>query len=277
MTKLETVLLYAGLIWYAAAAVSAFLATRTADRRRLNLARVEAFLGASFHLSLLAVLGARTGHFPIASAFQAFLFLSTAVVAVSLALDWLRDLPILVVAALPLAFVTALLAILLAQTPGEAVAASPNPPGIWTSLHIFVALGSYGAFALAFVTGILYLVEQRQLKHHAATSALGLMPSLETVSHINVGSIAAGVGLLLVGLLVGYFRARDLYHRQFNRVDPKIILTTLTLVAYLAILVLSARPAFKGRRTAMASVATFFLLMANFWASIFWSDIHRFR
>ena len=61
------------------------------------------------------------------------------------------------------------------------------------------------------------------------------------------------------------------------RNDPKIYLTTITLAAYLAILILSGRPAFKGRRAALASVAGFFLVMTTFWASVFWSDFHRFH
>jgi len=115
------------------------------------------------------------------------------------------------------------------------------------------------------------------------------MPSLMVLSIVSTAqaqdSARASIGgspgwlawVLLGGLLVGYFQARAVYNRDFNRVDPKIVLTTLTFLAYLAVLLLSGRPAFKGRRTALASVAVFFLLMANFWASVFWSDMHRFR
>jgi ABC-type transport system involved in cytochrome c biogenesis permease subunit len=277
MNGFEEILLYSGTGLYAIGTVLAAMALRDGNARSLAGARGTAVLGALDHAAALVSLGARTGHFPIASAFEAFLFLATATLVGALVLDGLRRLPILTVATLPLAFVTSLLAVALSLAgPSE----GPRPPGassVWTALHVVVALGSYGAFAIAFLSGILFLIEQHQLKHHAASSILGLMPALETVSRLNVRSLAAGVVLLLGGLLVGYFQARSVYQREFNRVDPKIILTTLTFLAYLAILLLSGRPAFKGRRTALASVAAFFLLMTNFWASVFWSDLHRFR
>jgi ABC-type uncharacterized transport system permease subunit len=103
------------------------------------------------------------------------------------------------------------------------------------------------------------------------------MPSLETVARLNVRSIAAGVALLAGGIVVGYFYARQFYQRQFDRLDPKIILSCATLAAYLVLLALSRRPSFRGRRTALGSVLGFFLVLANFWASIFWSDLHRYR
>ena len=97
------------------------------------------------------------------------------------------------------------------------------------------------------------LIAQRQLKDHASASVLGLIPPLETVARINRRAIATGVLLLAGGLLVGYLQARHVYGIQkWWRNDPKIYLTTITLGAYLAILALSNRPTFKGRRTAMA-------------------------
>ena len=79
------------------------------------------------------------------------------------------------------------------------------------------------------------------------------------------------------GILVGYAQARHVYNRQFDRLDPKIILSTLTFALYAVVLALARRPGFRGRRTALASVAGFFLVMVTFWASIFWSGFHQFR
>ena len=244
------------------------------------MARLLALLGALAHGTLLALLGGRTGRFPIRGAEEAFLFMAAAAAVLALALDWLKGHRILVVATLPLSFATALLAGALELTaPPPAPGAASGPSGAWTGLHVFVALASYGAFALAFVTGILYLIAQRQLKHHAAPAVFGLMPPLETVGRINVRAMAAGAALLAAGLLVGYLQARSLYVGQPPgwRTDPKIILTTATLAAYLVMVFLSRRPGFKGRRVALASIAGFFLAMTTFWASIFWSGFHNFR
>lgn len=270
--------LVVSLAAYAAGSVAALRALRAGNPRGLCGARLFALAGVvsyAVHLGWAATAG---DSLPVADAAEAFAFLSAASVAGALVLDWARKLSILTVATLPLGAVTSGLAVALwlSSPPGRPEVPGGSP-GAWTVLHVLVALASYGAFALAFVTGVLYLVEHRQLKRHGAGSILGFMPSLETVSRLNVRAMAVGVLLLLAGLLVGYFQARELYRREFDRLDPKILLTTLTFLTYLGVLILSARPAFKGRRTALGSILGFGLLMVNFWASVFWSDLHRFR
>ncbi len=277
MSTFEIVFLYGSLVMYVLGSLAAGAAARTGDRRRLNQARLAAAMGAGYQAVVLVSMGARTGHFPIDGAFEAFLFLSAAVTFLALALDGLRRLSVLVVGTLPLSLATTLLALAIRLTQQ---AETPPPEGVsspWTALHIIVALGAYGAFALAFVTGILYLVAQRQLKDRSLPSMLGLMPSLETVARLNIRSVASGAALLAGGIVVGYFYARSLYNRDFDRVDPKIILSCVTLAAYLAILLLNRRPTFRGRRAAIASVLCFLLVMVNFWASLFWSGLHRYR
>jgi len=277
MRPLETVLLWAGLLFYAYGTAFAFAAVKNGDPRALARGRLGALIGAFDHAIVLFSFGARTGHFPVTNAFEAFLFLSTVVSLVALILDWYRKLAVLVVGTLPLAVVTTILALCLAPD-ASAAKGPPSEDKVWTALHIVVALGSYGAFAIAFVAGILYLVEQRQLKQHGSGSILGLLPSLESVARINVRALAAGAVLLAGGIVVGYLSARkQLGTGPEWRVDPKIILSTVTFAVYLVVLLLSARPAFKGRRTAVASILSFFLVMVNFWASLFWSGIHRYR
>jgi ABC-type uncharacterized transport system permease subunit len=274
VSKLEWIFLAAGVLMYALGSLAGFSAARVPQPRRLAQARLSGLLGALYHLFVLVSLGARTGHFPVAGAEEAFLALSTATVLGALALDGLRGLTVLLVGTLPLAFFTTLLSTLLLAAPGGG-GAPPPPPSAWTALHIFTALGSYGAFAIAFVAGVLYVVAQRQLKEHA--SVFGLMPALQSIERVNLRAIAVGAVLLAGGILVGYAQARELYNKQFDRLDPKIILSTLTFAVYVTVLVLARRPRFRGRRAALASVAGFVLVMVTFWASIFWSDFHRFR
>lgn len=275
MSSVFIVLLLLGGLAYALGSARASAAVRRGDPGPLNQARTGAAAGAALMLAALVVHGADLGEFPIRGAMTAFAFLSLLVSLVALALDGLRKLPIFLVAILPLATVTCALALALALAPpSEEV---PAAASVWTSLHISVAIASYGAFSLSFVSGILYLVAQHQLKERQLSLFLGFMPPLETVRKLNVRSMAAGVLLLMAGILVGYLQARRVYELDFDRLDPKIILSSLTFLAYVAVLVLSVRPAFKGRRTAMASIAGFLLVMINFWASVFWSGFHQFR
>jgi ABC-type uncharacterized transport system permease subunit len=273
MRKMEWIFLAAGILMYALGTAAGFAAARSGDRRRLAQARLTGLMGALYHLFVLLSLGARTGRFPVTGAPEAFLALSTATTFVALGLDGLRKLSVLLVGTLPLAFVTTLLSAALLAAPGSED--STPHTSAWTALHIFTAIGAYGAFAIAFVSGVLYIVAQRQLKDHL--SILGLMPPLQSIERINLRAIAVGAILLAGGILVGYAQARQVYNRQFDRLDPKIILSTLTFALYAVVLALARRPGFRGRRTALASVAGFFLVMVTFWASIFWSGFHQFR
>jgi len=270
--------LYGGLVLYAVATVLGFWSVRSGSRNSLQSARILAALGAIDHIVYLIQLGIRDGHFPVTGAVEAYIFLSTAIIVVALLLDALRKWPVILIATLPLAVVTTLLAVALAAVPEQGMPPDKAKSSLWVSLHVFTALGAYGAFAIAFISSILYLIAQRQLKDHTSASFLGIMPPLETVARIIRRSIAAGVLLLAGGLIVGYLQARHVYGiEKWWRNDPKIYLTTITLAAYVGILTLSGRPTFKGRRTALASVFGFFLVMATFWASVFWSDFHRFH
>jgi ABC-type uncharacterized transport system permease subunit len=270
--------LYGGLALYAVATAFAVWSVRTGDRKGLQAARLGALFGAIDHIVYLVKIGIQTRHFPVTGAVEAYVFLSTAIIVVALVLDALRKWHVILIATLPLAVVTTLLALALTGIPEQGSPPAQTKSSLWITLHVFTSLGAYGAFAIAFVSSILYLVAQRQLKDHTSASFLGIMPPLETVVRITRGSIAAGVVLLAGGLIVGYLQARSVYGiEKWWRNDPKIYLTTITLAAYIAILVLSGRPTFKGRRAALASVAGFFLVMATFWASVFWSDFHRFH
>lgn len=278
MTKFQVLFLVAGVVMYLLGTIAGAVAVRKGEPRHLAQARLAALLGVLYHAVFLASLGLHRGHVPVTSAFEAFVFLSMAATAAALALDWQRGLGVLLVGILPLAFVTSAVALALeAVPPARPPAVHPASEGGWTALHVFTSLGSYGAFAVSFVCGILYLVAQRQLKQHALSAGLGMMPSLEAVARLNIRAIAMGAALLAGGILVGYAQARILYNRQFDRLDPKIILSTLTFGVYVAVLALHRKPAFRGRRTALASIAGFLLVMITFWASVFWSDFHRFR
>jgi ABC-type transport system involved in cytochrome c biogenesis permease subunit len=269
-------MVYAGFLFYLYGTIFAFAAVRKGDARALARGRLGALIGAFDHALALFSFGARTGHFPVTNTFEAFLFLATVVSLLALILDWYRKLAVLVVGALPLAVATTALAITLSFAPEESGGRSVSSG--WTIVHIFIALASYGAFAIAFVSGLLYLIEQRQLKEHASPSILGLLPSLEAVARVNLRAIAIGAALLAAGIVVGYLNARKEYGlgREW-RVDPKIILSTITFAAYAVVLALSAKPAFRGKRTAVASVLSFLLVMVNFCTSLFGSGIHRFR
>jgi HemX protein len=268
--------LWSGWVCLVVATWNAFRSIRRGDRKELLSARICSGIAILSLTAELVAKGIRTAHFPIDGAAEGFLFLAVAITGTALLLDGLMGWSILLVATLPLSCVTVGLAWALTYAPSGPV--PENLSSLWLGLHIFTALGAYAAFAMAFISGILYLVSQRQLKVHTTGSIHGWMPPLETVRRLTRRAIVVGVLLQAGGLVVGYLQARKVMGLGADwRQDPKIWLTTVTLAVYVAILVLGERPSLKGRRTALASVAAFALVMLTFWASVFWSGFHRFH
>ncbi len=270
---IDTILVHVAIAAFAAAATLGFESVR---RRRADLMlSARGVTGAAVLVTIAVLLrrGVELGAFPVVSLYETHLFIAALLSAVAVVMDMARRLPILTVGAAPLSFLSLLVGALVGHAEGPP---SEMVKSAWSGLHVLAVLAAYSAFGLAFVSGVLYLIEQRQLKAHAAPDALGVLPSLETCRRLTVGAMAVGVGLLTAGIVVGYLYARRVSLPHGWRLDPKVWGATLTWAVYLVALGLSFVPAFRGRRTAMASVACFVVVMVTFWAAAFWSNFHRF-
>ncbi len=272
MSTIDWVFFHTAVALFAAATVLGIVGARSGRRGPVAATRA-ALLGAVIALGfMLARHGMESGAFPVANRFDALVFSCATLALLALTLDLVRGLPILSVGAAPFCFMDALVA----ATLGMPTAGATAPASAWVGLHVVATLISYGLFALAFIAALLYLVEQRQLKSGTSTSLLGLMPSLETFYRLLLGSLGGGVALLTVGLVVGYLFARRQGLPEGWRTDPKVILTTVTWVAYLLVYALSFTRALKGRRGALASMGCFFFVMTTFWATAFWTGFHKY-
>src|SRR5690606_20800403 len=56
-------------------------------------------------------------------------------------------------------------------------------PDFWLELHAAVSLIAYGAFALAWIAGIMFLIQDRQLKKGEMKELFYQLPSIHYLSH----------------------------------------------------------------------------------------------
>jgi ABC-type uncharacterized transport system permease subunit len=272
---LDHLLAHLAIAAFAAAIALGFECVRRGRMGLLWAARGAAGVGALLTIASLLHRGLQMNAFPVVSVYETHLAVAALVAVLALTIDLLRGMPILTLGSAPLCFLALLVGALMGSPDGQAadLTLTRSP---WTGLHVLAVLAAYGSFAMAFVSGLLYLIEQRQLKTHATSNVLGIMPSLETFSRLTVRSMAFGVALMSVGIVIGYLYARRAIAGQAWRVDAKVWGATLTWAVYLGAWILSTIPAFKGRRTALASVACFVVVMITFWVAAFWSNFHRF-
>ena len=96
---------------------------------------------------------------------------------------------------------------LLARSMSRIRARSPSP---WLEMHASVSLIAYGAFALACVAGLMYLVQERQLKSRQINSMFYHFPPLTDLFAAITRLLWLGFALLTVGIMAGFFTGQPL-------------------------------------------------------------------
>lgn len=130
-------------------------------------------------------------------------------------------------------------------------------------IHIVFALVSYIAFLLAFVSGIVYLVEEKHIKKKVPGVLQDNTPSLEVLDRINYWAIASGFILFTVGAVYGVLLARPFWGRTWSW-DPKEIWTAITWCIYAFLLWVRATSALRGRRLILLSILGFLFIIFTF-------------
>ena len=130
-------------------------------------------------------------------------------------------------------------------------------------VHMACALLSYLAFLVAFVAGILFLIQERQLKRKRMGFLFHRLPPLGTLERVNVAAIGIGLVLLSAGLAFGVAGMRHVLGRWWTG-DPKEYLTVALWAVYLVLWLVQVRSTLRGRRVALLSVAGFGLVLLTF-------------
>lgn len=130
-------------------------------------------------------------------------------------------------------------------------------------LHMLCSLLSYGAFLVAFVAGVLFLVQERQLKHKRMGLLFHRLPSLGALDRINFLAIGAGFALLSLGMALGLIGVRVWLGRWWMD-DAKTYLAVVLWFAYLGLWVMRLRATMRGRPVAFLSVLGFCLVLFTF-------------
>jgi ABC-type transport system involved in cytochrome c biogenesis permease subunit len=111
----------------------------------------------------------------------------------------------------------------------------PNVQGLWLGIHITLTVLGTVFFTLAFVVGIIYLVQERLLKSKRLNVLYHKLPSLDLLDDLNQRSIYLGFPFLTLGIITGVILNRFVQDVYFTW-EPKQIFTLVTWFFYLAML-----------------------------------------
>lgn len=214
----------------------------------------------------------QTGRFPILTIFEGLYFYVWLLISMSLFINRFFRTDFFVFFANLLGFCMMVLHTFApVQTQGDIVAEKLISELLW--IHISVSLFSYGAFSLAFVFSLLYLLQYHLLKQKKWGKQLIRTSHLSKLEQMSYILNVIGVPLLLIGVILGlqwaYIKIPGL-----PILDWKIIGSFVMLTVYGIILFLKIRKEMVGRNLALLNVVAFFLLLINFFLMSRLSTFH---
>ncbi|BAS27126.1 cytochrome C assembly family protein [Limnochorda pilosa] len=147
-----------------------------------------------------------------------------------------------------------------------------------TSIFLHVAFNflAYSSFALAGVAGLIYLLQERQIKTRRLSWLYFRLPPLASLDRASRHLLASGFLLLTLGLAIGMVNAR-LAWGSFIPEDGKILFSLALWAYYGAGLLVHRARGLSGRRVALLSLLGFLGALLNLTGLTWWlTNVHRF-
>ena len=129
----------------------------------------------------------------------------------------------------------------------------------WLETHAAICIIASGAFALACVAGIMYLIQERQLKTHRLRGIFFHLPPIADLAVAINRLILTGFILLTLGLLSGF--KVDAVKLEWS----KVVWGVGVWLIYGGILEADRWRRVTPRRIAQLSVAAFSITLATLW------------
>ncbi|WP_218969815.1 c-type cytochrome biogenesis protein CcsB [Thermodesulfatator atlanticus] len=246
---------------YCVATVGFFVYAYTLKREAAKGALYTLILGFSFHTLSIISRWIEAGHPPLTNLFEATSFLSWAIVLAYLIIEKrLKQVRILGSVITPIA---ALLMLYSSLCPKEIFPLPPVLRSYWLPIHAAISLISYGFFILAAASGLLYLIQERQIKKKKLGGWFKRLPSLEVLDRVNEISLKIGFPLLTVGIITGAAWAEKAWGDYWSW-DPKETWSLIMWLIYAALLHERLAVGWRGRKAAWLSLIGFLAWLISF-------------
>jgi len=203
----ERYLLVVSTICFLAAVVRTGFELRTGVFRPMRFNFFAIGLGFIFQMAFLSLRGHALGRCPLTNLPEVFIFLAWSVALIYLLIGPVYRLSLMGAFTAPLVVLLQGFALILPLKPVVQTKVGANP---WLEFHASVSLVAYGAFALACIAGVMYLVQERQLKTHHLHSIFYHLPPLTDLFAAITRLLWFGFALYTLGLVSGFFVGQPL-------------------------------------------------------------------
>src|SRR5258708_37925206 len=141
--------------------------------RRFNFLAIA--VGFALQSAFLTIRGHALGRCPITNLFEVFVFLAWSVALIYLVVGPAYRLSLMGAFTAPLVLLLQGFALI---SPIDTRHPVSVPANSWLEFHASMSLVAYGVFALACIAGVMYLLQERQLKTHQLHSIFYHLPPL---------------------------------------------------------------------------------------------------
>ena len=164
-------------------------------------------LGFIFQTAFLSIRGHALGRCPLTNLFEVFIFLAWSVALIYMLVGPAYRLSLMGAFTAPLVVLLQGFALLM---PIDKPHPGKMPANPWLEFHASISLIAYGAFALACIAGVMYLVQEHQLKTHELHSIFYHLPPLTDLFAAITKLLWLGFALYTLGLISGFFVGQPL-------------------------------------------------------------------
>ena len=231
-------------------------------KRQIFVKVAQAMVGAAFifHTLSLVLLGIAREHFPITNLPESLCLFAWFVTLSFLLANFRYDIKALGAFTLPLVSLLTIVTLVIREE-NQAI-----PEGItsgWVYFHSSIAFLAYAAFFLTFISGILYLIQEKELKTKNFRFLYFRLPSLQACNELMRLFLLVGFIAMSLTIITGTIQARQAWEHTWTW-DPKVASSLITWGIYLILIHYRFSAKWHGRKAAYISIVGFASVLITF-------------
>jgi cytochrome c-type biogenesis protein CcsB len=253
-------LLKAATIFYLAGSLLYLYYVAFLKERSAKWGRYILIAGAGVHLAGFIFRYFEAGYTPITNLFESLSFFSLCTIVIFLIVEARYSMKVLGAFVSPVAFIFILFS---AFVPSAVQTIPPALQSFWLPVHVMLLFVGDGIFAVAFAAGIIYLIQEKQLKKKKLGPLMKRLPPLGTLDEINYRCLTFGFPLLTMGIITGSIWAEYAWGSYWSW-DPKETWSLITWLLYAALLHGRLTVGWRGRKAAILAIVGFCAVLFTF-------------
>jgi cytochrome c-type biogenesis protein CcsB len=214
------------------------------------------------------------GHAPLSNLYESLVFFAWAIMAVYFYIEWRYRNRAIGAFSAPLAFLAMAYASLSPNISDRIQPLIPALKSNWLIAHVITCFIGYGAFAVAFGVGIMYLIKSG--RDGAESGPAGRLPATGVMDELIHRLVMFGFLFLSAGIITGAVWANSAWGRYWGW-DPKETWSLITWFIYAALLHARLMRGWGGRRIAYLSIVGFGAVLFTYFGVNLLPGLHSYQ